>query len=297
MTAQAYLNACGFVPTAGGTADFVVSAAVQGYQTPASAAAVNATVYSYRAESPDKSQWEIGFGTYTVSGTTLARTTVIASSTGAKVSFTSAPNVFVTAMAADLQNASLLTSGTLPVARINGGTANQFVQGDGSFQTQGRKLLNTLTASTPSDTTSLTSAFSDYEIVFENVVPSVGAMNLLLQVHSGGSFQATSYVTQTQANFGGAASFAQFTTGIQVSANQNNSAPGVSGTVRVLGPVSGASIAKKWAALMSGQTSTPAEVSVITTGYWNNTAAIDGFQVVPSSGVLTSGIIKVFGLT
>lgn len=123
MTATGFIDACGFIPTAGGTTDFVVSTAIPGYQTPASAGAVNATVFSYRGESADKSQWEEGFGAYTVSTTTLARTTVTASSTGAKVSFSSAPNVFITALSADLQNASLLTSGTLPNARL---TAGQF---------------------------------------------------------------------------------------------------------------------------------------------------------------------------
>lgn len=118
MTANAYVDACGFIPVSSGTGDFVVSAAAQGCQTPASAAAVNAAVYSYRAESADKSQWEEGFGAYTVASVTLARTTVTASSTGAKVSFSAAPNVYITALSQDLQNASLLTGGALPAARI-----------------------------------------------------------------------------------------------------------------------------------------------------------------------------------
>lgn len=124
MSAGGYLDGCGFIPASSGTGDFVVSAAVQGYQTPASAGAVNATVYTYRAESADKSQWEIGFGTYTTGTTTLARTTQLATSTGSKVAFSAAPNVFVTAAKADLQNASLLTSGTVATARLGSGTAS-----------------------------------------------------------------------------------------------------------------------------------------------------------------------------
>lgn len=120
MSAGGYLNGCGFIPVSTGTGDFVVSAAVQGYATPATSGAVNTTVYTYRAESADKSQWEIGFGAYTVSTTTLARTTILLSSTGAKVSFSAAPNVFVTAATADLQNASLLISGTLQDALLSG---------------------------------------------------------------------------------------------------------------------------------------------------------------------------------
>lgn len=123
MSAGAYLDSCGFNPVSSGTGDFVVSAAITGYRTPASASAVNGTVYSYRAESADRSQWEDGFGAYTSGTTTLARTTVTASSTGSKVSFTSAPNVYVTALSTDLQNASLLNSGTVPVARLPQGAA------------------------------------------------------------------------------------------------------------------------------------------------------------------------------
>lgn len=111
MSATGFLDACGFFPAAGGTADFVVSAAITGYQTPASAGAANGAVYSYRAQSYDLSQWEIGFGAYATGTTTLARTTVVASSTGSKVNFSAPPSVYVTALAADLKNAALLDNG------------------------------------------------------------------------------------------------------------------------------------------------------------------------------------------
>lgn len=118
MAATGYLDACGFNPASGGTGDFVVSAAITGYRTPASAGAVNSTVYSYRAQSTDLSQWENGFGAYATGTTTLARTTVTASSTGSKVSFTAPPNVYITALSADLKNASLLSGGTVPAAQL-----------------------------------------------------------------------------------------------------------------------------------------------------------------------------------
>jgi hypothetical protein len=120
MSANGFLDACGFLAASSGTGSFAVSAAVTGYQTPASAGAVNGTIYSYRAESADKTQWEEGFGAYTVSGTTLARTTITSNSAGgtSAINFSAAPNVFITALSADLANASLLTSGTLPAARI-----------------------------------------------------------------------------------------------------------------------------------------------------------------------------------
>lgn len=97
-----FLNVVRFNATSSGTGDFVVASATTGYQTPAGAGAVNGTVYSYRAESADLSQWEIGSGVYTTGSTTLARTTIVASSTGSKVNFSAAPTVAVTALAGDL---------------------------------------------------------------------------------------------------------------------------------------------------------------------------------------------------
>lgn len=100
----AFLDVCRFTPTAGGTTDWTVSAAVTGYQTPANAGAVNATVYRYRAESADLSQWEVGYGAYTSAGTVLARTTVLFNSSGttAKINFTATPQVAVVALKEDL---------------------------------------------------------------------------------------------------------------------------------------------------------------------------------------------------
>jgi len=131
MSATGFLDACGFNPASGGTGDFVVSAAVTGYQTPASAGATNGAVYSYRAQSSDLSQWEIGYGAYATGTTTLARTTVTASSTGSKVNFSAPPSVYITALTADLRNAGLLATGTVPVARLGSGrlTARRFCGG------------------------------------------------------------------------------------------------------------------------------------------------------------------------
>ncbi|VIO73896.1 hypothetical protein [Bradyrhizobium ivorense] len=105
-----YLDVCRFTPASGGTGSFVVSSAVGGYQTPATAGAVNGATYAYRAESADLSQWEIGYGTYTVSTTTLARTTILTNSSGntSAINFTVAPQVALLALAEDL---SVLVSG------------------------------------------------------------------------------------------------------------------------------------------------------------------------------------------
>jgi hypothetical protein len=109
----AFLDGVRFNPTLGGTTDWIVSSAVAGCQTPASAGAVDATKYKYHAESADLTQWEDGEGTYTVSTTTLTRTTVLYNSSGTgtgagqsgagtKISFTAVPQVAIVALAEDL---------------------------------------------------------------------------------------------------------------------------------------------------------------------------------------------------
>lgn len=127
MSATGYLDACGWIPTSGGTGNWTVSSAITGYRTLAVAQTAqgypDGTVYSYRGESADKTQWEEGYGASGSSGTTLARTVTASSNSGSLVNFSAAPNVYIVAASADLQNASLLTSGTLPNARL---TAGQF---------------------------------------------------------------------------------------------------------------------------------------------------------------------------
>lgn len=102
-----------FTPTLGGTTDWTVSAAVQGYMTPALGGMVNGGLYRYRAESLDQSQWEIGFGTYTSGTGVLTRTAVTYNSSGTgtqtgqtgagtKINFTVAPTVSVVLGALDV---------------------------------------------------------------------------------------------------------------------------------------------------------------------------------------------------
>ena len=114
MAASSLLDVCRFNPTAGGTTDWTYSSAVQGYQSPAAAGAVNGAQYSYRAESADLSQWEVGIGTYNTATGVLSRTTVLFNSAGttAKINFTVAPQVAVVALAEDLPSNTAWTAYT-----------------------------------------------------------------------------------------------------------------------------------------------------------------------------------------
>lgn len=102
--ASSLLDVCRFNPAAGGTADWTYSSAVTGYQSPAAAGAVNGAVYSYRAESNDLSQWEVGYGAYNSSTGVFSRTTVLFNSSGttSKINFSTVPQVAIVALAEDL---------------------------------------------------------------------------------------------------------------------------------------------------------------------------------------------------
>jgi hypothetical protein len=96
------LNGVKFLASASGTGDFTVASASTGYQTPATAGAVNGKTYRYRAENASLTQWEIGFGVYT--GGVLARTTVLFNSLGttAKINFSTIPTVGITFLKEDI---------------------------------------------------------------------------------------------------------------------------------------------------------------------------------------------------
>jgi hypothetical protein len=159
----AFLDICRFLPTAGGTTDWIYAAAVQGYQSPASAGAVNGRLYKYRAESPDLTQWEIGEGAYAASTATLARTAVLFTSAGttAKINFSAAPQVAIVALKEDL----------ISVEEANGFTAAQ----------QAQARTNIAAAATPGSWTRtvLTSGSGTYTL-------KAGCKALLVRMVGGG---------------------------------------------------------------------------------------------------------------
>jgi hypothetical protein len=74
--------------TTTGTGTVTLGGAVTGFQTFAAIGNANTTYYTIAGQGT--SEWEVGIGTYTSSGTTLARNTVLASSnSGSLVNFSS----------------------------------------------------------------------------------------------------------------------------------------------------------------------------------------------------------------
>lgn len=82
--------------TTAGTGTVTLLGASTGYQSFSAIGNANTTYYTIAGQSG--SEWEVGIGTYTSSGTTLSRDTVLASSNaGAKVVFSAGTkDVFVT---------------------------------------------------------------------------------------------------------------------------------------------------------------------------------------------------------
>jgi hypothetical protein len=83
-----------------GTGTVTLGSAEDGYQTLADAGVVDANVVRYVIE--DGSDWEIGTGVYTASGTTLSRTVTESSNAGSAISLSGNAAVFVGATAEDL---------------------------------------------------------------------------------------------------------------------------------------------------------------------------------------------------
>ena len=74
--------------TSTGTGTVTLAGAVTGFQTFAAIGNANTTYYTIAGQGT--SEWEVGIGTYTSSGTTLSRDTVLASSnSGSLVNFSS----------------------------------------------------------------------------------------------------------------------------------------------------------------------------------------------------------------
>jgi hypothetical protein len=83
-----------------GTGTITLGSAESGYQTFADAGVVDADVVRYVIE--DGTDWEIGTGTYTASGTTLTRTVAESSNADAALNLTGSAVVYVSATAEDI---------------------------------------------------------------------------------------------------------------------------------------------------------------------------------------------------
>lgn len=160
-------------------------------------------------------------------------------------------------------------------------------------------LLNTLTASASaslSDTTSFTSAFRYYRIIFEGVIPVTNGVSLLAKPQVSGTFQNATSIMYEQ-NAAGASGYAGGSGEISSPSRVSNAASyGYNGEMLVENPA-GTTLFKmstfRSAFIVAGTTN-PA-TSHGTHVYAGSTAAVTGFQFSFSSGNIASGTIKIYG--
>lgn len=103
--AKAYPNRVWMTTATTGTGTMTLGSAKAGYMTPAEAGVADADTVSYVIE--DGTNFEIGLGTYTTSGTTLSRDTVTASKISGtagttKLTLSGTATVYLTPLSADL---------------------------------------------------------------------------------------------------------------------------------------------------------------------------------------------------
>jgi hypothetical protein len=164
-------------------------------------------------------------------------------------------------------------------------------------------LLNTLIASSSaslSDTTSLTSAYSRYLIVFENLIPSATSaqMQMLLQV--GGVFQTSGYQAVNQSvNNGSGGGRDNETAFIPLSNSATTAVPnsgfGYCGEANIITP-SNASIQKAvYGTGTQYQSGAGVYTGTFAGSFVTTTAAVTGFEVLFSTGNIASGVIKIYG--
>ena len=111
--------------TANTTVSFTLSGSVTGYQSFAVVGNGNTTYY---AATDGSVNWEVGIGTYSTTGPTLTRTTVVASSnSGSAVTFSGTVNVFVTYPAEKSVNLDANGVAVIGTGTALGGTTNPII--------------------------------------------------------------------------------------------------------------------------------------------------------------------------
>jgi len=171
--------------TVTGTGTATLLGAVSGYQSFSAVGNANTTYYVIANQSA--SEWEVGIGTYTSSGTTLSRTTVLSSSNGGSlVNFSAGTkDVFVDypASKAVYEDAS----GNIDSYPITGGTINNTTVGAttpaaGTFTTLtgGKNLANyiQITGATTGNRPSVNALGSDTNIDLKLASQGIGALQI-----------------------------------------------------------------------------------------------------------------------
>ena len=178
-----------------------------------------------------------------------------------------------------------------------------------TFSLPSMLLLNTITpnnVATAGDTTHISSAFTDYLITWDNVVPGTNNSALRIQVSTVSVFLTSNYFCNMQVDAGGTTLAQTDLTGILLSGTTatttvgNGTSYGCSGYARLSNAV-GLNNRKMFVGnftLLNGTTPTATSICQGHFGGWqdDSNAALTGIQFSFSSGNIATGIIKIYGL-
>ena len=314
--------------TTTGTGSVTLDGATTGYQTFSSVLSTGDTTY-YTIADQSGSNWEVGLGTFT-SPSTLARTTILASSnSGSVVTFgAGTKNVFITYPAG--RSALTNSSGILPVSIGGTGastlTANNVILGNGTSAVQfvapgtsgnalvsngttwasssvpgGWVYLSTVTASgaaTADIETTFDSTYDNYAIVANGVYPSTaGGQAIYMRFKISGTYATAAYAYAILSNTAGTATAVATSGAAQIAIN-NLSTAGLSNITSnfictIYNP-SSSSVYK--VSTITGQSNANSTLGNFTTSAWyaQNTA-LTGVRFLMATGNI-NGTFRLYGI-
>ena len=204
---------------------------------------------------------------------------------------------------------NLTSTGTLNVGGINAtGTPSSttVLAGNGSWVTPSAGALVFISSQTVSSavasvdfTSGISSTYDDYVVYFADVTPANNNVNMRLRLYKSGSFQATGYSTSS-ASFKTTAGLNSTDTGTYIymgDSTVSNTISVISGTCTFLNINSTlGNRATAVGQLFFNAASSSAQSTTIFGGSQNTAAATTGFQFFFSSGNVTSGTFRLYGV-
>lgn len=184
-----------------GTGTITLGSAESGYQTFADAGVTDGDVVRYVIE--DGTDWEIGTGTYTASGTTLTRTVLESSNSDNAINLSGNAVVFVGAASEDIQQA-LYTSTTFTATGGQTDFTVSYTVGFVEVFLNGVKLIDTTDyAATNGTSIVLTSGATANDIVEVVAYATVSTANTYTQAQADALFATTGKAIAMAIVFGG----------------------------------------------------------------------------------------------
>lgn len=197
-----------------------------------------------------------------------------------------------------------VTSALSGAAPASGGGTTNFLRADVTWAAppaSAMTLLETLTASGTATIPSVASwaAYSSIEIIWSNMIASTAVL-LGLQYHSGGAYQTANYITTCASNTSGLGAWG---TGVSPTNYIPIGGP-IQCSVASAGNTGRCTISNMSSSTMfkfthgTGAGFIATQYFIPFSGFWNNTAAIDGMQfMLSAAGNINTGTIRIYGIT